>query len=347
MAKELKEIGHNIDIKGLVIHQIIKSSRDRNTGLNEAPSTIPITENEKRFVGSVHNVYHKKSSPNYGVFGGDYPNFKNVLKRYTNDEIDFLSFSKEAIKLYKNEIAKSAPATGGFVIFAHYHNTERGTNNLIILTTNNKNGFSINEASLTINDIKTLDMSKIDVACLINLSKWQEIEALEDPTKDTYLSFVRGNKEVSVYFMTFIDCNDKTTSKLSSKRLLTALKDHLETKGYTREVIRQKKNDVHAYCDRCIGENQGIQLSMISSILDPDNPEAFTEFASEEKYGVSAIISGNRSELRTLRSIYYRDNDMTISFNSSLLDKTVKYNAVKKELTFKNIPKELIEQIVH
>ncbi len=121
----------------------------------------------------------------------------------------------------------------------------------------------------------------------------------------------------------------------------------METKGYTREVIRQKKNDVHAYCDRCIGENQGIQLSMISSILDPDNPEAFTEFASEEKYGVSAIISGNRSELRTLRSIYYRDNDMTISFNSSLLDKTVKYNAVKKELTFKNIPKELIEQIVH
>lgn len=346
MARDYKEIGHNVDLKGLIIHQISKTSGDRNTGLNESPNTIPVTANERKYIGIVHNAYHKKSSPNYGVFGGDYPGFRNTLKRYIDNEIDFLAFSQEAAKLYKNEISKSAPASGGFVVFAHYHNTERSTNNLLVLTTNNKDSFAIDESSLTISGIRALDMSKIDVACLINLAKWQEVESTEDPTSDTYLSFVRGNKEVSVYFMTFIDCNDKTTSKLSSKRLLKAVNDHLATKGLTREVSRQKKNDVYAYCDRCISENQGIQLSMISSILDPDNPNEFTEFASEEQYGVSAIISGNRAELKTLRSIYYRDDDMTISFNVGLLDKTVKYNSAKKELTFQNIPDALIEQIM-
>jgi len=346
MAKEFKEIGHNIDLEGLVIHQINKTSGDRNTGIKESLTALSITSNEKRFIGNVHSAYHKKSSPNYGVFGGEYPNFRNILKRYTDNEIDFLLFSKEAIKLYKTEISKSAPATGGFVIFAHYHNTDRNTTNLLILTTNNKDGFAINESNLTINDIRTLDMSKIDVACLINLSKWKEIESSDDTTSDTYLSFVRGNKDVSVYFMTFIDCNDKTTSKLSSKKLLSAINEHCRNKGYTRDISQKKKGEVYVYCDKCIQEGIGIQLSMVSSILDPDNPNDFAEFASDELIGVTAVISGNRSELKTLRKIYYKDDNITIGFNSELLDKSVKYNSSKKELTFKNIPQELIDQII-
>lgn len=291
----------------------------------------------------MHSSYFKKSSPIYGVFGEDNPNFKIKLKEYIAEKSLFLDFTKNAAEIYKREIQKSAPASGGFLIFADYINTDSNINFLLVLTTNNKDGFAIND-KLEIEGIKTIDMSKVDVACLINITKFGKIE-VEDTKDDTYLSFVKGNKDISVYFMTFIDCNDKTSSKLSSNRLLKAIDEFMTNRGWNYETKRQKKNDIYAYCDKCMSNKEGIKLSTISDLIDSENADDFLQFASDESRGVSSVISGQRSELRKLKSIYYKDTTMTLSFDRDLLKDRIKYDPNKKSLTFKNIPQELIDQI--
>lgn len=339
----IEKKGHNINIKKIVIHKVIKTAGERIVKLDAAPSVIKIGDDEKRFIADLHSSYFKKSSPIYGVFGDDNPNFKIKLKEYINKKTSFLDFTKDAAEVYKREIQKSAPASGGFLIFADYVNTDSNINHLLVLTTNNKDGFAIND-KLEIEGIKTIDMSKVDVACLINITKFEKIE-VEDTKDDTYLSFVKGNKDVSVYFMTFIDCSDKTSSKLSSNRLLKAIDEFMTNRGWDYETKRQKKNDIYTYCDKCMSNKEGIKLSTISDLIDSENADDFLQFASDENRGVSSVISGQRSELRRLKSIYYKDKSMTLSFDRDLLKDKIKYDSNKKSLTFKSIPQELIDQI--
>ena len=88
-----------------------------------------------------------------------------------------------------------------------------------------------------------------------------------------------------------------------------------------------------------------IQLSVISALLDPEDPQEFQEFASDEEYGVSSIISGDRSKLKPMKFVMYKNKQMTVEFDCALLGKEVVFNSQKKELTIKKLPKELIDQI--
>ena len=343
MVKEIKKIGHNIDLKNIVIHQVIKEQGSRITNLKVASKLLTIGEKEQMFVGQINKIYHKKSSPIYGVFGSEDETFKNLIKKYLKNN-DFHSFSINAIKHYEKVLKREIASTGGFLIFAHFINTDNNKENLLVLTLNNKNGYVIND-NLDINNTKNLDLSKIDVACMIDMSKWQRVEAGIDTESKTYLSFVKGNKQVSYYFMAFIDCNNRQTGTEASQRLTYALNEYCKQKGYNRETKVRKERDVYSYCENCMNDKIEIQLSILSSILDPDNPEDFKEFASGETYGVSAVISGDRAKLKHIKYAMYKSKEMTVEFDKKLLGTNIIYNAQKNELTFKNLPDELVNQI--
>lgn len=340
---KLQKKNPNIEVKNIVIHLVNKKAGNRSVTFKAASSVIKVSDAEKRFIADLHSAYYKRSNPMYGIFGGDSPEFKDNLDKYLAEDQDFLEFSKNGLSIFKNEIQKSAPASGGFLVFAEYVNTNDNIHYLLVLTTNNKDGFSINE-KLEIEDIKSIDMSKVDVACLINLSKYSNYK---DDAGDTYLSFVRGKKDVSVYFMNFIDCNDKTTNKESSKRLMVAISDYMTHQDWDRDMKRKKKELIYSYCDNCMYNNESIKLLAISELMNSYEPNDFMEYASNEEHSVSAIISGDRSQLKQLKSIYYKDKNMTISFERKLLiENRVHYDDNKKELTFRNIPEELIDQIL-
>ena len=342
---ELKKKGHDINIKGIVIHQVIKEAHTTRCNLNLAKQVISPKDREKMFVANIKDSYYKKSNPTYGIFGEDDKSFQNLLsKYYIHKEIDFYAFSIEATKLYKKKIKDVSPATGGHLVFVHYVNTTEKQDFMLVLTINNKNGFVIDD-NLHIKDIKRLDLDKIDVACLINITKWKEIVKGRDKESKTYLSFVRGNKDISIYFMSFIDCNDNKTSSESTKRLVKAIDKYCEEQRIERDIAIQKKNSIYDYCLDCIKSKKAIQLSAISALFDVENPNSFMEFAAQEEYGVSEIISGDSNQLRKMKYTYYRGKDLTIIFDNQQLDKTVFYDKKKKQLTFKQLPEELINQL--
>jgi nucleoid-associated protein YejK len=85
MAKKLEKIGHNIDLKNIVIHQVIKEQGIRDTVLKKADGLLKIGEREKMFVGKINKVYHQKSRPIYGIFGNDDETLKKLIKKNQND----------------------------------------------------------------------------------------------------------------------------------------------------------------------------------------------------------------------------------------------------------------------
>ena len=143
----------------------------------------------------------------------------------------------------------------------------------------------------------------------------------------------------------FIDCDNKTTSSESTKRLTTALDAFSKEKNYDRETKIRKRNEIFLYCEDCISRKVEIQLSAISALLDAENPKDFQVFAADEKYGVSASISGDKSKLRPMKFVTYKDKTMTVEFDCNLLGREVIYNPQKRELIIKKLPQELIDQI--
>ena len=342
---ELKKKGHDINIRGIVIHQVIKEAHTTKCFLKMAEQIISPKDREKLFVANIKDSYYKKSNPTYGIFGEDDKSFQNLLSKYCiNNEIDFFSFSKEATILYKKKIKDISPATGGHLVFVHFTNTTEKQDFMLVLTINNKNGFVIDE-NLHIKDIKRLDLDKIDVACLINITKWKDIVKGRDKESKTYLSFVRGNKDISIYFMKYIDCNDNKTSSESTRRLVKAIDQYCEEQEIEREIAIQRKNNIFDYCLNCIKSKKAIQLSTISVLFDKENPNGFMEFAAQEEYGVSEIISGDSNQLKKMKYTLYKDKDLVIMFDNQQLDKTVFYDKKKKQLTFTQLPEELINQL--
>ncbi|AMR29959.1 hypothetical protein A0256_00270 [Mucilaginibacter sp. PAMC 26640] len=341
---EFKKIGSNLDVHGIVIHQLNKIANDRNVGFKKATKPLNVGEKEQTFIGKLNEVYHKKSNPTYGIFADADPVFKNTLEKYLNEK-EFYDFSVNAAAKYKTVLENTISATGGFLIFTDFTNTDNKNRYLLILTTTNKDGYVVNETDLTLKDNRSLDISKVDIACMINLTRWKDIDAGIDTESKTYLSFIRGNKNVSYYFLTFIDCDNKTTNTESSKRLVKAIDAFSDEKGYDRKTKIKLKNLIGDYCSECMKQKKDISLSAISALMDPENTDEFLEFAANETYGVSETIKGDRAVLRRIKYVMYKNDKYTVEFDADLLGKDIFYNDQKKELTFKHIPDELAKQI--
>jgi nucleoid-associated protein len=339
-----KRWGSNLDVNGMVIHQLKKSAGVRNVAFKKAKRNLTITDKEKIFIGRLNESYRKKSNPTYGIFGGENPAFKDLLDNYLTAN-NFYDFSVKAAEQYKKTLENTPTATGGFLIFVDFVNNDNSHRYMLVLTTNNKDGYVVSEDDLTLQDIKNLDLSKLDVACMINLVTWKAIERGTDTDSKTYLSFVKGNKGVSYYFMNFIDCNNKTTATESTRRLTRAIDAYLAEKDYDRKTKISYKNGIYEHCSSCMKQKKDILLSAISAILDPDNPTDFQVFAADEEYGVSEVVSGDNAQLKRIKYVKYKDENYTVEFDMALLGKDIIYSQQKNELTFKRVPEELASQI--
>lgn len=341
MPKKIEKIGYNINLIGFVIHKINKVAGERIATLRFAKDVIEPTDKEKRFIAVVSTAYYKKAAPTFGIFDDLESNkFQKGLLTYKQKQQDFYKFSCNCMEYYKESIKDVAPATGGFLVFAHYFDTEKKSEFLLVLAINNKDGYVFNEDELTIEDTKNIELNKIDLACQINITKYEGYQKASDSDIKTYLSLVRGNKDVSVYFMKFIGNANKTTSTESSKKLVNALDHFCKENNYSREQTVETRNKVSAYCKDCIKEKKEISLSSISALVDFENPSLFKEFASDENYSVDEIISGDSKVIRSIGSVRYKDKNgkLSIEFSNELLiEKQVIYDDKKKQLTIKNI----------
>jgi len=342
----MKKKNENLEIKNFVIHQLLKEAGTRVVKSKEAKKLIIISDKEKTFLTNLDKSYHKKSNPIYGIFADQNPHFKNDLISYNNNEFTFYDFSISVMNYYKKILENTPAATGGYMILCEYTNKSTSKDLLLVLMINNKEGYVVNEDNLTLEDIKNLDLSKVDVACLINLTEWKNIEGKLETDRQTYLSFVKGMKQVSYYFMTFVDVDNKKTSTESTNNLIKAFDEYSILKEWDRDTKIKKRNQIFEYSLDCMAQKKEILLTRISTILDAERPEDFEDFSTEEGRQVSSVISGDKSKMKVFKYLTYSDDNLKIEFDTALLmNETIHYDKSKNKLTIKNLPQELVDKI--
>lgn len=325
-----------ISLKAVIVHKIEKEANSLATVLTRN-NLLPIGDAEVHFIDDVRRIYYEKSNPVYGIFNPEihsYP-FQQMVRDYLREQADFVQFTTKAVGHLKSVMDSASASTGGYVLFAHYHN--QGEEFILTTMLNNKRQYNIND-DLIIQAISSIDIDRLDVANLINIARWDE-------AKDTYLSFARGRKDISNYFKRFIGCTEETSAKQSSENFKRAVLDYLETLPIDNSSKEDLRNKVFNYCSEKIKKKEDIQLSHVSSIINEAEPESFKAYAAQEAYQVSAVVKGHRPTLKNLKFYIYRSKSFTIEFDSSLVaDHTITYNRNQNVLTIKNIPDDLRNQ---
>ncbi|QCX52480.1 hypothetical protein FGE20_01320 [Elizabethkingia sp. JS20170427COW] len=153
MSKQLKEKGHNIDLTNIIVHRINKVAGNKDSVLKLADKELAVNKQERYFIADIRESFTKRSVPTFGIFEDqfDFNVFQQSLKDYKDGTINFLDFTVKSMGYYERMIKTSAPATGGFLIFADYKITDNNDERyVLIFSINNKQGYNLNEEALSI-----------------------------------------------------------------------------------------------------------------------------------------------------------------------------------------------------
>ena len=309
-----------------VIHALLK---DLNGPVRERYRTelIPPTDEESGFVEKVTKLFRKHQSGRiYGHFQADtnaYP-FSRLLSECTANGGDFLSFSKDTAALLVARMKDIPAATGGYFFAARF--TEDEEDLLLILMLRQEQGHAIDDETLTLKRSMNLQMEQLDLAARISISGWHA--GRPEP-----VSLVRGRKEVSDYFKSFIGLHQPRTNTEGTQKLRDFIEQWMEVNEYSRSEKEDVRERVLDYAKK--RKDEPVDLQVVSTLVDPDRHEKFFTDANES--GLGAEFHIDRRSLSPWVRVIYSDPDIKLNFARRQLNKRVHYNEVDKTVLIKNI----------
>lgn len=301
----------------IIMHKIDKTGAIGTAQLRDAVLNVDIVD-IKKFAQAVSFSYHRRSSKEFARFKtSPISTYENLIKAYAQDgETDekFVQFSKDGANHLKDEMNKKPTSTGGYLLFADYSVNDRF---IMAVLLNNKAGFTVDEDSLIINMIKELNIDQIAMAGFVNMNIYKSSD-----DERRYLSFMKGVKNISDYFVSFVGADeDKASSKDMTRTFIGALKDYLKSKEYELDKVNNLEQTVYRYCEDKRTNKEPVTMEAISALLNPEDTEEFFQFTQGESYQLSTTIESiDKSQIDRLKLYKYSGDGMSISFKRSLYD---------------------------
>ncbi|MCL6416064.1 nucleoid-associated protein YejK [Aestuariirhabdus sp. Z084] len=325
-------------IEHCIVHRLDKRTDGDESILIPRTSCLPVTPELEGLLADLTQSYNSKNGKAYGCFNDD-SEFSQLLKSALSNEIDFVEFSREAMKQLKTQIDQSNFATGGYLLFIQYK--QALTDYLMVLMLNNTDAVTVDE-QLEINSSQYLDLSRLHMAARINIGEWQN-----NATATRYISFLkpRNNRKVSDYFRDFIGCNETGDSKKETEQLLSTFEEYCNEEAFESDKGEELKRKAFEYCNDQAKNGESVFIKELSGYLDEEEPDHFARFVNTRDYDVVEEVQPEKSQLQQLVRYSGRAKGLSLSFNAHHLGDTVRYDSEQQTLTITNIPDNLKKQL--
>ncbi|MEP7706534.1 nucleoid-associated protein [Paraglaciecola sp. 25GB23A] len=341
-----------MDIKNLVVHEVRKSKDASGSILHLREKENIANEHAKTLVSQLSQLF-RKTGLNTGQFSvPEDPNLPKpafmqlVESQFKNSKFtDFIEFSRSATRLFKTFLDESGSSKGGYLWLNHY--THNDDHFLSIVLLRKKYGIALTE-ELDLGEIEQLDLDTLHMAARINLNAWL------NEVSNRYIAFRIGRnaKDVTDYFSKFIGCEEFIKARADTQNLVQVTKKYCAAHSFDEFKTEQVKQRVLEQCLNWIDNEEFVKLDKLSSILDEsflgpenDNTGIFLEIAQNEPYCLTNDLMVERSVLRGLTRYSGKNKNLSISFDSELLNTTVFFDSTKGELRFTALPDALVEQL--
>lgn len=323
-----------MEIKNIILHRIDKELKEKSK-LTYSDKLMPIDETVIEFVSKLLKIYSSKN-PSQGTFEEDktiYP-FQNKVKDYINNG-DFLNFTQEAMLLLQNRIDIST-TTGGYVLFVHY---EEKKVNFIISAMMDKSAQYTNTDDLGIKKLMTLNVEKLARANRLNVEKWEKNDG-------RYLTFIKGTREVSQYFIKFIGATDISSAKENFKTLKDSIKKYSKTNSISLSRQDEIRESISNYFNECLAEKKDVEIESVSSIINPSEPFAFLGFIEDNEIEISGKIGiHDRKDFENFTRSRLKEDGYSLVFEKELIKKGKISRGNDNSVVIHNIPKDKLDSI--
>ena len=323
-----------MEIKSIVLHQI-KREDNQTPSLNLSDHLLPNTdETVIDFVKSLVKSFSAKS-PTYGVFHEEanvYP-FQTLVGEYLSHN-NFLDFSTQAMNHLSKEI-QVPQAKGGYVVFVHY--VQNSMDLLITIMLDKSEQFSVNDESLDIRKLLTLNIDRLARANRLNITKWQSGDEL-------YLAFIKGIRDVSGFFQKFIGNTDLTSSKVNSTNLKNALGKYMRDNSFDDERKELVNRNVGDYIGRQYELESDILLESVSAFIDQENPRAFVDYIEQQE---DLAVSGSfritkKAHFDFFHKSVVAGNGFKLEFEKNLI-KQGKIERIGNDVIIRDLPEDMLD----
>ncbi len=329
-----------MEVQNAILHKVVKRANTTTSRLEEADDELEIDATLTNVSTQIRSLY--KKGVVYGVFEEDenvYV-FKSLLKQcIDNGWSNFIEFSKSSLAVLQARMNEKQASVGSYVMFIHYR--ENSADYLFVVMMNDEEGAYVTE-QLTLKKSIHLELSKLHMAARINIDKWLSAGE-DDETGMKYVSFVRGRRDVSDYFISFVGCTSITRPKEATRQIINILDDFADENNLTPEQVTSNREIADDYLSRCLNEEKEASIETLSLLLDEDNPEAFSDFIDSEGYQMNAYFHVDRPALARLRGVKYESSKLNVRMSHDYVKTHV--SLVNNSITIKDAPEKLMEDI--
>ncbi len=299
-----------MELKKIVLHHIDKELKEKAT-LNCSTKLIIINDTVTEFVEKLIKVYGAKN-PSQGTFEDDEVNFpfQTKARKYIEDD-DFLKLTIESMDILKSKMDINT-TTGGYVIFIHYVQNQI---DFLITAMMDKSAHYTNTNDLGIEKLMALDIEKMARANRLNFEKWKNKEG-------RYLTFIKGTRTVSQYFIKFIGATDISSAKENFDKLKDAVKKYSVAANLPMAKQSKIREDISEYVEKCFVQKRDVEIESIAAIIDSEEPTAFLGFIEDNEIEISGAIGvHSRSDFYSFTRNSIKEDGYHLVFEKELIKK--------------------------
>lgn len=299
----------------------------------------------QRLVDTLYSVYRRRASKQHGKFNGNEetaPAQKHA-RAYLLDakEPDFCHFTTHMTELLCAS-AKNTGATTGHVFFAHLDGDDHEY--LLIAIVTNEIDIALSKA-MDLKEAEHLNLKDFRFAGRIDVSGWRA-------NQDRYVSFLKGTKEVSNYFMAFLGCDTTIAAVRDTRCLTNAVKRFAESATRDGEPLSDVERDtflstVDAHCRKVAAQGQPLVINVLCNEAWPEAPEALRTAIVEGDEAINDGFTIDKRGLQGLVRFSGKGAHWKLEFErEALSDRKLTFNTQDRTITLHEPSDELVRQLL-
>lgn len=328
-------------IRSIIFHKLTRWQDDQPAELKLAAASATVTADHEGLFSQLKKNFQFKAGKFFGQFDPDYAStpFQNWLKEHVQDKISFEKLSNLFVENFKELIDKTSETFDATLTLIHEDRADGAR--LYIFALESSSGLTI-DSQLQLDTTEYLSPGKMDLAIRIDLE-----EAWNSDTSEPYLCLVKSRNKGKIGEAFTQACSFK--SMIDSAKETETLMEVLS--GYSKQLPAKEAANLHqkAY-DFCVEQQQlgeAVPLNALSSYVDEQAPERFSEYAQEHaQLDSQQTLRPDTRKLKHLVRISGKGNGLSLSFSSDLMQQTILFDEKSDTLTITAIPKSLKKQIL-
>jgi len=313
-------VERNLEVLNIAVHKVEKEQYTKETKIILSDYILAIDEYSKLFLNEFIDIYQnpRKTSKSFAQFDKDEledGRFEDLLGKYMDSTYGFLEASKRIAKRFAVKLESESLATGGYVFCIDYKNETRQNFAVIILNQKVHPVILEDGGRFKLSASFMLETNSINMAANVKIRDWQ------DGADSSYLSYIRGKKQLTEYFKKFIGCTTAQPSTIATNNVINAVYGYID---YAFEDITERSERKEKAKDAMYhimsGNLEHVSFETVRNFVFQDEAERekFMDYISVNQFEISEEFSPNGTVLKKLQRFEYKSRGIELKIRNDV-----------------------------